>query len=230
MRAEELAPERTHGDDASTALLTVTLDEGSVIRIHPVARRDHPLATCGTPIPPALLRAHPQIVLRDSGHDPAAPSLNVLEGGVRWSVTDVTAKRDVIWPGWAGAGFPSTSSRTRSRRASSCVSRSRSSTFVRWSFSRSVAAIARTGSSRMRSGRRSDAAALARRAAVVPDIARSGRPPRRRAAGKPAAAVGPGVSAPLPLTYHPAQGRAREGAPRRRRGEVSGRESYAVCP
>jgi len=106
MRAEELAPERTHGDDASTALLTVTLDEGSVIRIHPVARRDHPLATCGTPIPPALLRAHPQIVLRDSGHDPAAPSLNVLEGGVRWSVTDVTAKRDVILAGMGWGGLP----------------------------------------------------------------------------------------------------------------------------
>jgi DNA-binding transcriptional LysR family regulator len=76
------------------------------VRIHPVARRDHPLATCGTPIPPALLRAHPQIVLRDSGHDPAAPSLNVLEGGVRWSVTDVTAKRDVILAGMGWGGLP----------------------------------------------------------------------------------------------------------------------------
>src|SRR5262245_19190797 len=36
------------------------------VRIHAVARRDHPLASCGRPIPPALLRAHPQIVLRDS--------------------------------------------------------------------------------------------------------------------------------------------------------------------
>jgi len=76
------------------------------VRIHPVARRDHPLATCGTPIPPALLRDHPQIVLRDSGHDPAAPSLNVLEGGVRWSVTDVTAKRDVILAGMGWGGLP----------------------------------------------------------------------------------------------------------------------------
>ncbi len=38
--------------------------------------------TGGTAIPPALLRPHPQIVLRDSAHDPASPSLNVLEGGV----------------------------------------------------------------------------------------------------------------------------------------------------
>src|SRR5262249_20253152 len=75
------------------------------VRIHPVARRDHPLATCGTPIPPALLCAHPQIVLRDSAHDPAA-SVNVLEGGVRWSVTDVTAKRDVILAGMGWGGLP----------------------------------------------------------------------------------------------------------------------------
>ena len=76
------------------------------VRILPVAHRDHPLATCKKPIPPALLRAHPQIVLRDSAHDPAAPSLNVLEGGVRWSVTDVTAKRDVILAGMGWGGLP----------------------------------------------------------------------------------------------------------------------------
>jgi len=76
------------------------------VRIYPVARRDHPLATCGTPIPTALLRAYPQIVLRDSAHDPAAPSLNVLEGGVRWSVDDVTAKRDVILAGMGWGGLP----------------------------------------------------------------------------------------------------------------------------
>jgi DNA-binding transcriptional LysR family regulator len=76
------------------------------VRIHPVARRDHPLVTCGTPIPPALLRAHPQIVLRDSAHDPASPSLNVLEGGLRWTVTDVTAKRDVILAGMGWGGLP----------------------------------------------------------------------------------------------------------------------------
>jgi DNA-binding transcriptional LysR family regulator len=76
------------------------------VRILPVAHRDHPLATCGTPIPSALLRAHPQIVLRDSANDPASPSLNVLEGGVRWSVTDVTAKRDVILAAMGWGGLP----------------------------------------------------------------------------------------------------------------------------
>src|SRR5262249_2679431 len=75
-------------------------------RAHPPRRAPRSLAMCGTPIPPALLRAHPQIVLSDSANDPAAPSLNVLEGGVRWSVTDVTAKRDVILAGMGWGGLP----------------------------------------------------------------------------------------------------------------------------
>jgi len=76
------------------------------VRIHAVARRDHPLATCGSPIPPALLRAHPQIILRDSAHDPESPSLNVVEGGLRWSVTDVLAKLEVILAGMGWGGLP----------------------------------------------------------------------------------------------------------------------------
>lgn len=76
------------------------------VRILPVARRDHPLATCGVPIPPALLRAHAQIVLRDSAQSSGAPSLNVLEGGLRWSVTDVTAKKDIILAGMGWGGLP----------------------------------------------------------------------------------------------------------------------------
>jgi DNA-binding transcriptional LysR family regulator len=78
----------------------------ATVRIHPVARRDHPLATCRQPIPAALLRSHPQIVLSDSGVDPAASSLNVLEGGVHWTVTDVAAKRDVILAGMGWGGLP----------------------------------------------------------------------------------------------------------------------------
>jgi hypothetical protein len=56
MRVEELAPERTHGDDASTALLTVKLEEASVIRIFPHrkpgtgrAPRVHDLRICPVP-------------------------------------------------------------------------------------------------------------------------------------------------------------------------------------
>ena len=108
------AADALRGDRAEVAVAT-TLGTGltklervhfRTVRILPVAHRDHPLATCGTPIPPALLRAHPQIVLRDSANDPASPSLNVLEDGVRWSVTDVTAKRDVILAGMGWGGLP----------------------------------------------------------------------------------------------------------------------------
>lgn len=76
------------------------------VRIVPVARRDHPLAVHGTPPSPALLREHPQIVLRDSAQGADGPSLNVLDGGLRWSVTDVAAKKDMILAGMGWGGLP----------------------------------------------------------------------------------------------------------------------------
>jgi DNA-binding transcriptional LysR family regulator len=76
------------------------------VRVVPVARAGHPLAACGAPIPPALLRAHAQIVLRDSAAGGEAPSLNVLEGGLRWTVTDVASKRDIIAAGMGWGGLP----------------------------------------------------------------------------------------------------------------------------
>src|SRR4029077_6594854 len=76
------------------------------VRILPVARADHPLAAAGKPGPRALLRAHAQIVLRDSAHGADSPSLNVLEGGLRWSVTDVAAKKEVILAGMGWGGLP----------------------------------------------------------------------------------------------------------------------------
>jgi len=76
------------------------------VRIMPIARADHPLAAAGVPVPRALLRAHPQIVLRDSAHGVDSPSLNVLEGGLRWSVTDVAAKKEVILAGMGWGGLP----------------------------------------------------------------------------------------------------------------------------
>jgi hypothetical protein len=69
------------------------------VRIIPVARRNHPLAAGVGPVPRALLRAHAQIVLRDRAQRPDAPSLNVVEGVLRWSVTDVAAKKEVILAG-----------------------------------------------------------------------------------------------------------------------------------
>jgi DNA-binding transcriptional LysR family regulator len=75
------------------------------VRIVPVVRSDHPLARAGAATPEAL-RAHAQIVLRDSAQGEPAISLNVLEGGLRWSVTDVAAKRDVIAAGMGWGGLP----------------------------------------------------------------------------------------------------------------------------
>lgn len=75
------------------------------VRIVPVVRAGHPL-TRGAVAARALLRVHPQIVLRDSAQQPDAPSLNVLDGGLRWSVTDVTSKRDVILAGMGWGGLP----------------------------------------------------------------------------------------------------------------------------
>jgi DNA-binding transcriptional LysR family regulator len=72
----------------------------------PVARGDHPLAAARGPVPRALLRAHAQIVLRDSAQGTDAPSLNVLEGGVRWHVTEVAAKKEVILAGMGWGGLP----------------------------------------------------------------------------------------------------------------------------
>lgn len=76
------------------------------VRVVPVVRRDHPLAAGRGPALPALLRAHPQVVLRDSAQDAAAPSLNVLSGGLRWSVSDVAAKKEVILAGMGWGGLP----------------------------------------------------------------------------------------------------------------------------
>jgi len=76
------------------------------VRILPVVRADHPLATSAKPIPPALLRGHAQVILRDSAQRADAPSLNVLDGGLRWSVTDVAAKKEVILAGMGWGGLP----------------------------------------------------------------------------------------------------------------------------
>jgi DNA-binding transcriptional LysR family regulator len=76
------------------------------VRIVPVAHAGHPVAKARAPIPPALLRVHPQIVLRDSAQGEPSPSLNVLDGGLRWSVTDVAAKKEVILAGMGWGGLP----------------------------------------------------------------------------------------------------------------------------
>ncbi|NOU31801.1 MAG: LysR family transcriptional regulator [Polyangiaceae bacterium] len=76
------------------------------VRIVPVVRRDHPLAQAGSPAPLAALREHPQVVLTDSARVEPAPPINVVEGGLRWTVTDVTAKLQIIEAGLGWGGLP----------------------------------------------------------------------------------------------------------------------------
>ena len=76
------------------------------VRIVPVVRHDHELARAGAPVPVALLRRHAQIVLSDSASGELTQTLNVLEGGLRWTVTDVASKRQIIEAGLGWGGLP----------------------------------------------------------------------------------------------------------------------------
>ncbi|MGE0328162.1 MAG: LysR family transcriptional regulator [Polyangiaceae bacterium] len=74
------------------------------IRIYPVAHKQHILGGLGRQVPPALLLQHPQIVLSDN--EPDAAAINVLEGGIRWRVNDVSAKLEIIRAGLGWGGLP----------------------------------------------------------------------------------------------------------------------------
>lgn len=76
------------------------------VRVVAVAHRDHPLGESRGAVPAKLLRLHPQVVLRDSGRDDAGHSLNVLEGGLRWTVSDVASKHEIIRSGMGWGGLP----------------------------------------------------------------------------------------------------------------------------
>ncbi len=76
------------------------------VRVVPVVGVEHPLARAPSPVAAELLREHPQIVLRDSGSAEFAHDVNLLEGGRRWSVTDVMAKLQLIEAGMGWGGLP----------------------------------------------------------------------------------------------------------------------------
>lgn len=76
------------------------------VAILAVAHKDHPLARARGAVPLNLLRGHPQIVLSDSARRNFSPSINVLEGGLRWNVSDVTAKKEIIVAGMGWGGLP----------------------------------------------------------------------------------------------------------------------------
>jgi DNA-binding transcriptional LysR family regulator len=76
------------------------------VRIVPVARFDHPLALGPSPAPTELLREYPQVVLGDSAKSQLARDLNLIEGGRRWTVSDIEAKRELIGAGMGWGGLP----------------------------------------------------------------------------------------------------------------------------
>ena len=103
-RSADLAISSAHGVDPGAMIARPFCS----VRVIPVAHRDHPLAAHTGPVPAAALREHPQVVLRDStrGEITQVPNVNVLENGVRWTVTDLTAKLELIEAGLGWGGLP----------------------------------------------------------------------------------------------------------------------------
>lgn len=101
-RSADLVVTNKQGLDART----MEAQPFAEVRILPVVRHDHPLAHAGAPVPAALLRQHAQVVLRDSARGDLAHNVNLLEGGLRWSVTDLAAKLEIIQAGMGWGGMP----------------------------------------------------------------------------------------------------------------------------
>lgn len=75
-------------------------------RILPVVHRDHPLAAIAGPVPAAELRKYAQVVLTDSTRGEQTQTLNVLDNGLQWTVTDVAAKLEILEAGLGWGGLP----------------------------------------------------------------------------------------------------------------------------
>ena len=101
-RSADLVITTLHGVEAA-AMVTQPF---ASVRIIPVVHRDHALASQRGPVPTALLREVPQVVLRDSARGELTQTLNVLDGGLRWTVTDVSAKLEIIEAGLGWGGLP----------------------------------------------------------------------------------------------------------------------------
>jgi hypothetical protein len=90
MRVEELGPQRAHGDDASTALVKVTLDEASVIGIFPHrkpgtgrAPRVHDLGICPVPGTDPFEKIEDQGVDRVAHVGPSILERSACRNGIR---------------------------------------------------------------------------------------------------------------------------------------------------
>lgn len=92
----------THGMDPTT----MVAQPFAAVRIVPVVHRDHPLASAEAPVSAEVLRQYPQVVLRDSARGELTQTLNVLQGGLRWTVTDVAAKLEILQAGMGWGGLP----------------------------------------------------------------------------------------------------------------------------
>lgn len=101
-RSADLVIAGQHGMEPSAMVAQPFCD----VRIIPVVHRDHVLASYAGVVPAAALREHPQVVLRDSARGDLTQTLNVLEGGLRWTVTDVAAKLEIIEAGLGWGGLP----------------------------------------------------------------------------------------------------------------------------
>jgi len=98
----DLAITTGHGVDARTMVSRPFVG----VRIIPVAHRDHPLAAIAGPVPASELREHAQVVVTDSARGELSQTLNVLEAGLQWTVTDVAAKLEIIEAGLGWGGLP----------------------------------------------------------------------------------------------------------------------------
>lgn len=101
-RSADLAITTMHGVEAAAMVAQPFCS----VRIIPVVHRDHALGRHAGVVPPALLREVPQVVLRDSARGELTQTLNVLDGGLRWTVTEVASKLEIIEAGLGWGGLP----------------------------------------------------------------------------------------------------------------------------
>lgn len=102
------------GGDADLAIASGVLPDTPRVVARPfpsvaiaaVVRRNHVLAETKGPVPSALLRQHPQVVLADPTGADSSTSLNVLPGGLTWRVTELHAKKQIIEAGLGWGGLP----------------------------------------------------------------------------------------------------------------------------
>ena len=75
------------------------------VTIVPVAHRDHPAARQQGLLSETTMRAYNQIIVADSSSN-QKQSLNVLQGGKKWVVSDIATKKDIILAGMGWGGLP----------------------------------------------------------------------------------------------------------------------------